>query len=88
MLVHNRNETSASQAKPWIANWTFSCTSFLFGNNFYLVCSQGGLLRLTGDTPILNFKNQTNVSDLLIVFSPDARLNISEVCAADLPIMK
>jgi hypothetical protein len=23
MLIHNGNETSASQAKPWIANWTF-----------------------------------------------------------------
>lgn len=61
MLIHNRNEISASQNKSWISNWTFSCTSFLFDDNFHLVCSQMDVLRLTGDAPLLNFKNQSNV---------------------------
>lgn len=61
MLIHNRNEASASQDKSWIANWTFSCTSFLFDNSFHLVRSQMDVPRLTGNAPLLNFKNQSNI---------------------------
>jgi hypothetical protein len=61
MLIHNGNETSASQAMSWIANWMFLCTRFLFGDNFHPICSQMDVLRLTGDTPLLIFKNQSNV---------------------------
>lgn len=61
MLIHNGIEISASLGKSQTVNWTFTRTSSLFGNNFHLVCSQMDVLRLTGDTPLLNFKKQSNI---------------------------